>query len=394
MKGSLTALLVALLASPSLAEDGSGLVALVQVLMQVEDPGFQKDVLEGMLEGLRGRKNLPMPEGWPDVYSKLSKSESSEVRDKALKVALIFGDPLALKALRKIALSPDAESSDRRSALQNLVNRQTEGLAPLLHELLKNTVLRKDALIGLARYSDEQTPKVILANYTGWSREEQAAAINTLVSRRSYALVLLRAVHDGQIATKDISAFAARQMKNMDAPDVLRELNRVWGTVQETSADKKALVSEYKTFLSTSFIKKANLKNGRVLFNKTCLQCHTLFGTGGKIGPELTGSNRDNLDYVLENVLTPNAFIGKGYELTNILSKDEQLISGIIVEQNPTRIVVQTLSEKIVLDRSEISEMKSSQTSMMPEGLVEGMTQEEVRDLIGYLASPVEVPLD
>jgi putative heme-binding domain-containing protein len=394
MKPISSALLVALVSSSLLAEDGSGLDALVQVLRQVEDPGFQKDVLDGMLQGLRGRKNVPMPKGWPDTYSKLSKSENVEVRDKALKVALVFGDPSAVKTLKETALNPDADLSTRKSALQNLVNRQTEGLTPLLHELLKITSLRRDAIIGLSRYSDEQTPKLIFANYSNWSRGAQAAAVNTLVSRRSYALALLKAVTEGRIASKNISAFAARQMKNMNDPDVLKELTRVWGTVQEASADKKAQIAKFKKFLSKKFIKKANLKNGRNLFNKTCLQCHTLFGTGGKIGPEITGSNRDNLDYILENILTPSAFIGKGYELTNILTKDEQVVSGIIIEQNPARIVVQTLNEKLVLDRTEIEKMKSSQTSMMPEGLVEGLTKVQVRDLIGYLASPVQVPLD
>ena len=390
----LASLLAVLLFTSLFSEENSGLDALVQMLNQVDEPGFQRDVLDGMLAGLNGQKNVQVPKEWPDTYSKLSKSKSADVRDRALKVALMFGDPSAIKKLKETALNPDAELNARLSALRNLVSRQTKGLAPLLHELLKNTCLRKDAIIGLARYSDERTPRVILANYAGWSREQQTAAINTLVSRRSYTLALLNAVGEGRIASQEISAFAARQMKNMNDANVLIQLNRVWGTVQEASADKKAMIAQYKKFLTRNFVKKANLKNGRVLFDKTCQQCHTLFGTGGKIGPEITGSNRDNLDYILENILTPSAFIGKGYELTNILTTDEQLISGIIVEKSPVRIVVQTLNEKLVLDRAEIDEMKSSQTSMMPEGLVDGMTREEVRDLIGYLASSAQVPLD
>jgi len=394
MKLMLVSLLFVMLSTSLFSEENSGLDALVQMLNQVDEPGFQRDVLDGMLAGLNGQKNVQVPKEWPDTYSKLSKSKSADVRDRALKVALMFGDPSAIKRLKEIALNPDVELNARLSALRSLVSRQTKGLAPLLHQLLKNTGLRKDAIIGLARYSDERTPRVILANYAGWSREQQTAAINTLVSRRSYTLALLNAVGEGRIASKEISAFAARQMKNMNDANVLKQLKRFWGTVQEASADKKAVIAQYKKFLTRNFVKKANLKNGRVLFDKTCLQCHTLFGAGGKIGPEITGSNRDNLDYILENILTPSAFIGKGYELTNILTTDEQLISGIIVEKSPVRIVVQTLNEKLVLDRAEIDEMKSSQTSMMPEGLVDGMAREEVRDLIGYLASSAQVPLD
>ncbi len=68
---------------------------------------------------------------------------------------------------------------------------------------------------------------------------------------------------------------------------------------------------------------------GRAVFAKTCAQCHTLFGAGGKIGPELTGSNRANLEYLLSNVLDPSAVMAKEYQPSVIATADGRVLTGI-----------------------------------------------------------------
>ena len=65
-----------------------------------------------------------------------------------------------------------------------------------------------------------------------------------------------------------------------------------------------------------------DLAQGRAIFGKSCAQCHTLFGVGGKVGPDLTGSNRANLDYLLENIIDPSAVIPKEYAATVVDMKD------------------------------------------------------------------------
>ena len=66
----------------------------------------------------------------------------------------------------------------------------------------------------------------------------------------------------------------------------------------------------------------ANLSHGRAVYSKTCMACHQLFGTGGDLGPDITGSNRENLDYILENIIDPNTEVAKEYMLTTIETRD------------------------------------------------------------------------
>ena len=74
----------------------------------------------------------------------------------------------------------------------------------------------------------------------------------------------------------------------------------------------------------------ADVNLGRAVFAKTCQQCHTLFGTGGKVGPDLTGSNRANLDYLLSNIVDPSAVLAKEYTPSIIQTEDGRIVTGIV----------------------------------------------------------------
>ena len=118
-----------------------------------------------------------------------------------------------------------------------------------------------------------------------------------------------------------------------------------------------------------------------------------LFGEGHKIGPDLTGSDRANLHYILENSVDPSAVIGSDYRLVNILTRKGRLVAGIVVAENDRAVTVQTATERITLAKDDIEERNLSNVSMMPEGQVEQMTFTELRDLVRYLATKEQVPL-
>ena len=135
----------------------------------------------------------------------------------------------------------------------------------------------------------------------------------------------------------------------------------------------------------------ADPSRGRAVFNRTCFSCHKLFDSGGDVGPELTGSDRANADYILENVLDPSAIVSRDFTLTSIATADGRLISGIIREQTDASLVIQTANERVVVPREDVEAIKSSHTSMMPEGLLDPLSPGEIRDLFAYLASSKQV---
>ncbi len=368
------------------ADANAGLARVVSKLDKIEDSQIQRDWLLGIIEALRGRKNLPQPEGWPRLFTWL-RGSNSEVSDLALRLGLILGDPKAVAVLRETLESPTAPPEARTRALQALVEQRTPGLVPPLHTMLGDQAMRGPALRALAVYPDDATAPAILARYREFDASERADAIQTLATRPADALALLDAVEKGVVPTRDLTATTARQLQAFGDKRIGAKLEKVWGTIRPTAREKAALMARYQADLTPERLKSADLAAGRLVFQRNCAQCHRLNGEGGDVGPELTGSDRANLSYVLENVLDPSATVGRDYRLTTIATADGRLLSGIIREQNDQTLTIQTVNDRLTLDRSEVEEMKPSPQSMMPEGLFEKLTPDEVRDLVAYLAA-------
>lgn len=377
----------------ALAQGAQGdLAPLVSALALADEDG-RLDVLKGMRESLRGRKSFEMPAGWSAAYAKLSKSDNPAVREHATVLALVFGDPQALAALRTLAAKAAAKPAERVAAIEALVDKRVPGLEALLFEQLTDQSTRRAALRGLSAYSHAETPKKLLAVYAGLTADEKFDAVATLASRREYALALLDAVEAKRVPRGDVSAFAARQMFALNDAKVSAKLRQVWGEVRETAADKQKLMAQYKARLSPASMKLANPSRGRAVFAKTCQQCHKLFGEGGAIGPDLTGTNRENLDYLLSNVIDPSAEVGRDFRMSVVRTADARVVTGIVTQRSATRLVIQTATDKVTLPAEDVESVKDSPLSIMPEGQLDKLTREEVRDLLAYLGSKGQVPL-
>ncbi len=110
------------------------------------------------------------------------------------------------------------------------------------------------------------------------------------------------------------------------------------------------------------------------------------------LGPDLTGSNRVNLDYLLENVLAPNSIVGNAYQLNVITTKDGRAFSGMVTSENTEQIqIAQAGGATVTLSANEIKERQILKQSMMPEGLFDAIPEDDVAALVAYLASPVQV---
>jgi putative heme-binding domain-containing protein len=386
------ACLVLLTLPLALRADDSGLEPLVQVLGEVDDAAVQADLLLGMREGLKGRKSVPMPKGWSETFVTLAKSENAAVREHAEALAIIFDDPQVLTAMRARVLSPKTPAAERLSALEILIDKRPADFAPTLQSLLGDDSLRRPALRGLAAYSDPQTAKLILAKYDQWTADEKQDALATLTSRRDYAMALVTAVEEKRVPRTDLLPVLVRQLHALQDQNLSARVNAIWGDVRETPQDKLAKIEKYKQQLGAEQLAQANLNNGRKVFARTCQQCHILYGEGAKIGPDLTGSNRANLEYVLTNVIDPSALIAREYKMNIVVMNDGRVLTGMIVERNGDRLTLQTVNERLTLDESDIEELSESAVSMMPEGQFDALSAEEVRDLVAYLAT--KKPLD
>ena len=374
-------------------DGGSQLGPLVKLLEEVDDAGFQRDVLKGMHKALNGRRDVRMPAGWPPVSAKLLKSGDADIRRRTLQLGVIFGDPHAMGVLRRRVRNGKLDLRIRQQALQPLVQKRDPKTLPLLRTLLAEPAMRGTAIRLLAAYDDRGTPARLLALYPRLTDAERQDAILTLASRPAWAMPLLDAVATKTVPSREVSAFVIRQLSELGNKQLDQRIRKVWGTVRPTSESRAKLIAAFKKRLTAKVLKRADRSAGRVVFRKTCASCHKLFDDGKPVGPELTGSQRTNLDYLLENLLDPNAVIGRDYRMSVIATNAGRIITGIIKEETAKIVTVQTANEIVLIAKSDIEHRKRSPVSLMPEGQLEKLPFHEVRDLFGYLMGPTQAPL-
>jgi len=366
---------------------------LMQTLARIENPDAQANILRGINATLKGRHDATVPAAWEALYAKLKTSPNEEVRKQAQALAVTFGGESAMAEMRHTLGDRSATPEARQAALESLVAAKDAAAVPLLLELLKEpSPLREPALRGLAGFDDAKIPAAVLASFPNFNGAEKRDALNSLLSRPSSARLVLAAIDAKQIARTEITAPLVRQLQNVKDPEIEKWVEKNWGVVRTSSEEKQKIIAKFKEFLGTDAILHADAKHGRQLFSQTCAVCHTLFGEGGKIGPELPGSFED-VDYLLLNIIDPNAIIGKDYQQTFITTKSGQFLAGIIASEDAREVVLKTLGDPVTVPRAEIKEMKTSDQSMMPEGLLLALDEQSVRDLFLYLRQRQQVPL-
>jgi putative membrane-bound dehydrogenase-like protein len=374
------------------ASDNQTLDLVVAELSRASGADTQSAILDEMLAAFEGRVGIPMPPAWAAAYEKLAQGPDAAVRDRADRVAVILGDQRIFPRMRRVLADRRAELARRQQALEILVRGRDRDAAATFQSILDDPPLRGAAIRALAEHNDPRTPAAVLAQYARLSETEKRDAVNTLVSRPPYALALLDAIEGDRLPRTDLHAYHIEQLRRFNDAKLTERVRAVWGEIRETAGDKKTQIAQYKALLAAAG-SRPDPSNGRRLFAKTCGTCHTLFGEGDKVAPDLTGSNRANLDYVLENVVDPSAVLGKDYRTTVLALRDGRVVSGLVQKETDSGLTVRTLTDTVVVPKSEVEERRLSEQSIMPDKLLEQLQPGEIRDLIAYLASAEQVPL-
>ena len=375
--------------------DNATIGPVVAALTSSAAADLQDEVLTEMLTAFEGRVGIPMPDTWKAAYDKLAASDQQDIRDKADQLAILFGDQRVFPRMRDLLANTNEDVKRRRQALDVLVRGQDKASAAVLlnESVLGNEQLQGPAVRALATIGNDDAPGRLLGNYPSFPAEVRSDIVSTLVSRPTWTADLLQAIAAKAVPVDDLHAYHVRQVLAFKNPSLNDLLTKHWGKVSESSANRKQQVAKWKTELTPAMLKDAHTGNGRRVYLKTCQNCHRLFGTGGEIGPDLTGSNRANLDYILENILDPSSVVGRNYQMTVVGLESGRVVSGLLKKETDSALTIQTINDVVVVAKSEIEDRTLSTVSMMPERQLDALSKADARDLIAYLGSPNQVTL-
>jgi putative membrane-bound dehydrogenase-like protein len=375
-----------------------GLETCAQLLQLAPDSTSAKNLLEGMDQALAGRRLDKAPASLAQWFAKTWPEHARD--NDYVKFGLRLGNPSARQAALALLTETSVSESTRISLLEVLSQVQNPDDASLFLSFVDHSAekVREAALAGLQRFPQPQVAERLLEKFPNQNKNIQQRELALLCSRPQWAQVVVAAVDAKRIDAKDVSLENLRQMAGLQNAELTQQIEKRWGRIQQNSAEeKKSSINRLRLVLYPSGVvgrdAKGNPAEGKKVFQTACGVCHKLFGEGNTIGPDLTSADRQNTDYMLAQIVDPSAYIRPEYLSFHAELKDDRVIDGLVVESSPSSVtLLDRNNERHVIPRAQLSELKESTVSLMPEGLLEGLTPDGVMDLFAYLRSDTKKP--
>jgi len=375
-----------------------GRSAIMSSLSEAKQPEAFVERAGQLLTSLASLPPVEVPAGWAAARAR-GESWSADNANVAHSLAALgarFGDADFFPSWRKVAGDASAKNTDRVEAIDLLTVGKDPELGLIAREALATPALRKVAIAALRFSPGPETAGALIQHLAGFEVGLRNDAINLLATRPDMARLLLEAVDQKVIEPSLISPVLLDQFERFGDETISALVKKHWvrGAGGIDLAQLSASIELWKKKLNDKVMAKANPSQGRLTFSQTCGTCHQLFGEGVALGPDLTGSNRADLGYLLENVLAPSAVVGKDYLLHVFAMKDGSTLSGVVREETPGGIkLVMPGGSSNVVELGSIASREEIPQSLMPPGLFEALPLETVADLVSYLSSPSQVAL-
>ncbi|MFM8890042.1 MAG: hypothetical protein ACKOTB_00210, partial [Planctomycetia bacterium] len=350
-----------------------GVGRLVTAIPACGDAAERHNILAGIADGLAGWRRAPKPEGWDRAVAAVAADPAAAALARDL--SAVFGDGRAIEEIRRLVLDAKADVALRRAALETLV-RQGGDLRGICLPLLADRQFNVLAAQGLAGSDDPEVAAALVDAYERFHGAMRPRLVSILASRPSFALALLEAVENGRIPVTAVSPYDVRQIRGLRVPEVTAAAERLYGA--GGSADKRPRIDALKAALTPDAVAAADCRKGRALFDRSCGRCHRLFGAGESIGPDLTGGNRTNIDYLLENIVDPSAVVSRDFRMTIVTRADGRVVNGLVTARDDRTLSIVTPTERLTLALDDIESTTVTAQSPMPEGLLDQLAPDEI----------------
>jgi len=245
--------------------------------------------------------------------------------------------------------------------------------------------MRTPAIGILGRFNAPGIAPALLVRLDRFGAADRGAALAALTGRPSSALALLDAVASGTVKRDLLTAYHVRQLAGLRDAEVTRRVAATWGRIGQSPAEKEASMSKLQRIFDEAPLWAYSEDEGRRHFQRLCASCHVLGQDGQRLGPELTGAGRNGIRYFLENVMDPNAVIGTDFQMTSVETRSGDTISGLVLGETGSALTLRTTTEPVVVPKTDIVRRETSDRSLMPEGLLETLSDRERIELLKFL---------
>lgn len=351
------------------------------------DGTLQPRLLRLFSHAIRGMRGLEPPAAWATLAESFYESNDLSVRREAETIGAAFADARLFDRLRMVISDVTATSDAKVRALSLLGGDVSEQTFQPLVKLLDDPQLAVRALPLLSRYDAPIVPERVLKKLPNWDGPVAAAAMDLLTNRIAWSHRLLDAIADGSISKDNLSAYYAQQMSNLGDQELNERLTDLWGSVGRSSAELKDEIAKTVDAFSAAPKWAFSESAGAATFKKLCANCHQPGDDSLRLAPKLQGTGSKGIQYIVENIIDPNAVIGRDFQAQLVLTDGGQVFTGLVEQESDSAIILRTATDTVTIAKDEIAEQRVSENSFMPAGLLNPLNERERIELLKYLMS-------
>lgn len=369
--------------------------ALAALLRSAPDAAARNAVIKGINEAFKGRAADQLISSLEEALDQRQTTGTGAPAPEQLALAVRRKDARALREALAFIATENVPVRDRVAVIEALGESQQQTAVPALLESLarsREQAVRQAALRVLGSFESDDIAEEILARWSHLDLPLKRSALALLSSRKSWALRFVRAAGaSGTISKADVPDEVVLRLRLFGDKELSELCDRYFGKPSSAStAEKQKRIESVTTLVRTS--PKGNARSGKNIFSTRCAACHTLFGEGANTAPDLTGAERTNLPSMLLGIIDPSVAIREGFTLFELQTKDGRNLVGFITDREASRITLRDLSGQLVtVSAGQVAKERAIPTSIMPEGLLDTLTDSEVVDLLTYLMSPAAI---
>lgn len=371
----------------ALAGGEENLNSCADLLALTNDEALRGKFIAGIASAFEGAEMPKLPEALQKALNDYMAKQSGG----DLTLALRSGNAEALKNALKLLSDAKATNTARIAIAKTLAELgKNDAVMPMV-AILKSSAapsLKRGILQAAAKFDDKRIPEALLLGWEGQIAGDKALredALRVMAGRKEWAQILMNFVNEWKVPAKHFTIDIVRQLSLHKDADIDASIEKHWKGLLATgpTPEKKKEAERIKAVLKTGL---GDADKGKIQFMARCFVCHKLFGEGGAIGPELTGYDRANVDFWLDNLFTPSLEIREGFGAYTVKTKGGQLLTGLMDAQDANGIVIKDLAgNKTAIKQADIEKLEASPVSLMPEGLTTGMSDADLNDFFAYL---------
>jgi putative membrane-bound dehydrogenase-like protein len=336
---------------------------------------------------LESRGEIWSDRTWKTVAPRLYESPRPEIQRLAERIAPTFGDRTAFPRLRTALADTNADLVLRQHAFAVLSRARDNASFRIFLALLDEKAFRTETIRLLPSFGSRQLAPALIDRFNTFPTADKSAALEALTSRSLFARALLDAVATGKIPRDQLTSFHVTRLTSLRDTEVDKRVAATWGRIQKSSAEKQAQIAKLEKVFNEAPLWAYNAAAGRQHFQKLCVQCHRIGSEGTRLGPELTGAGKHGARYFLENIIDPDAVIGTDFQATTVETKDGESITGLLANETPAAVTLRTTTGESVVPKSTIKAKTTGAKSLMPEALLDSLSEREQIELLKFLTT-------